>query len=363
MMLTQTKLIENLKRIGFICTLWVICMFFYHLLIFFAIDEVDPAKIDFTQYIISGFLLGLLFGLTNGFLEVFIFKQRFRRMNFGYTVILKTFLFVAAFIATVVLFIFIKNNMLASLGIFERARENEIAGFFSSPVFYKHGIYAVLFIFGINFFLPVDKKMGKNVLLNLFFGRFHRPRKQERIIMFVDLTSSTAIAERIGDHKYSAFLKDFFYDLDEIISNTKGAVYQYVGDEAVVVWDVKDGTENSNCIRCYSEAQKSIYEKKDKYIKLYGVYPQFKAGIHLGEVIVTEVGGLKSEIAYHGDTMNTASRLCTAAKDHNNGLLISAELLSFLQNIDESYQVESIGLVKFRGKQHDIAAFSVNAKG
>ena len=362
MMLTQTKLIENLKRIGFIITLWVICMFFYHLLIFFAIDEVDSEFLDFDQYIISGFLLGLLLGLTNGLLEVFIFKQRFRRMNFGYTVILKTMLFVAAFMVTVILFILIKNYMLAFLGIFERAEENEIAGFFSSTVFYKHGIYAVLFSFGINFFLQADNKMGKNVLLNLFFGRFHRPRKQERIIMFLDLISSTAIAERIGDYKYSAFLKDFFYDLDEIISKTKGAVYQYVGDEVVVVWDVKDGTENSNCIRCYSEAQKSIYEKRDKYIKLYGVYPQFKAGIHLGEVIVTEVGGLKSEIAYHGDTMNTTSRLCSTARDYNNGLLISAELLSYLQNIDESYSVESIGLVKFRGKENVIAAFSVNVK-
>ena len=60
--------------------------------------------------------------------------------------------------------------------------------------------------------------------------------------------------------------------------------------------------------------------------------------------------------------MNTTSRLCSAARDYNNGLLISAELLSYLQNIDESYSVESIGLVKFKGKEHDIAAFSVNAK-
>jgi len=360
MMLTKTKLIENFKRIGFICSLWVFSMFFYHLLIFFAIDEVDPTKIDFAQYIFSGLFIGLLFGITNGILEVFIFKQRFRRINFGYTVIFKTILFVTAFITTVILFILIKNYLLASLGIFERPRENEIAGFFNSPVFYKHGIYSVLFSFGINFFLQVDKKMGKNVLLNLFFGRFHRPRRQESIIMFVDLTSSTAIAEKIGDYKYSSFLKDFFYDLDEIISNTKGAVYQYVGDGAVVVWNVKDGTENNNCIRCYFEAQKSIYQKNDKYINLYGVSPAFKAGIHLGEVIVTEVGGLKSEIAYHGDTMNTASRLCTAAKNYNNGLLISSELLSYLQNIDDVYKVESIGLVKFRGKENDIAAFSVN---
>lgn len=337
-------------------------MFFYHLIIFFGIDEIDPAKIDFAQYMISGFVLGLLFGLTNGFLEVFIFRQRFRRLKFGYTVILKTILFVLAFIATVIFFILIKNYLLSPMGIFNRSQENEIVQFFGSSVFYKHGLYAILFSFGINFLLQIDNKMGKNVLFNLFFGRFHKPRKQERIIMFLDLTSSTTIAEKIGDHKYSVFLKDFFYDLDETINNTKGAVYQYVGDEVVVLWNVKDGTESNNCIRCFYDAQNSIIKKKDNYLEQYGEFPQFKAGIHLGEVIVTEVGGLKSEIAYHGDTMNTASRLCSSAKNCSSDLLISAELLGYLRDIDKAYIVESIGLVKFRGKEHDIAAFSIRLK-
>jgi adenylate cyclase len=336
-------------------------MFFYYLLIYLAIGEVDPERVDFIQFIISGIILGFLFGIINGFLEVFIFKQKFRRLRFGYTVTLKTMLFIAAFLATVVLFILIKN-ILTPFEIFEPPRENELANFFGSAVFYKHGLFAILMSFGINFFLQVENKMGKNVLFNLFFGRFHRPRKQERIVMFLDLTSSTSIAEKIGDYKYSAFLKDFFFDLDEVISKTKGAVYQYVGDEVVVLWEIKDGIENNNCLKCYYETQRVIYEKKEKYIKLYGVYPQFKAGIHLGEVIVTEVGGLKSEIAYHGDTMNTASRLCATARDYDNGLLISAELLGYLQDIDESYNIESIGLVKFKGKEHDIAAFSVNAR-
>jgi adenylate cyclase len=337
-------------------------MFFYHLIIFFAIDEIDPTKIDFTQYIISGFVLGLIFGLTNGFLEVFLFRQRFSRLKFGYTVILKTVLFVLAFIATVTFFILIKNYLLSPMGIFKSSQENEIAAFFSSTVFYKHGLYALLFSFTINFLLQVDNKMGKNVLFNLFFGKFHKPRKQERIIMFLDLTSSTAIAEKIGDHNYSAFLKDFFYDLDEIISKTKGAVYQYVGDEVVVLWNVKDGTQNCNCIKCYYDAKSSINLNKDYYEKQYGVLPQFKAGIHLGEVIITEVGGLKSEIAYHGDTMNTASRLCSSANNYKSDLLISAELLGYLRDIDKAYIVESIGLVKFRGKEHDIAAFSIRLK-
>ncbi len=68
-----------------------------------------------------------------------------------------------------------------------------------------------------------------------------RPHKQVKIIMFLDLTSSTTIAEKIGDYKYSAFLRDFFYDLDEIIAETKGAVYQYVGDEVVILWNPNEG--------------------------------------------------------------------------------------------------------------------------
>jgi adenylate cyclase len=356
------KYIENLYKIGLICTLWVVCLFFYHLIIYFAIDEIAPGSIAFVQHIISGFVLGLLFGLINGFLEVFVFKQRFRRIKFGYTVIAKTVLFASTFVAAVVLFILLKTYLLAPMGLAEMARENEMVEFFSSTVVYKHGLYAILFSFGINSFLQVDSKMGRHVLLNLFVGRFYTPRRQKRVIMFLDLSSSTTIAEKIGDQQYSAFLRDFYYDLDAAISMTRGAVYQYAGDGAVVVWDVKSGVEDANCIRCFFEASNDIHEKENRYNEAYGVSPRFRAGIHLGEVIVTEVGGSKSEIAYHGDAMNTASRLCAAAKEYESGLLISAELLEWLPSIEEIYRIESIGLVQFRGKKHDIAAFTLTAK-
>lgn len=361
-MYKQTKTIENLKRIGIICALWTISLFFYHLVIYFTIDEVSPGTINFMQSAVTGVILGLLFGLINGFLEVFIFKQKFKRLRFGYAVIFKTGLFIAVFIVTVVAFLLIKNYSLVPIGIFDTPNTNEIPEFFRSKAFLKHGLFAILLSFGINFFLQIDNKMGKNVLFNLFIGKFHRPRKQNKIIMFLDLISSTSIAEKIGDQKYSEFLKDFFFDLDEVISDTRGYVYQYIGDEVVVMWDIKEGTSDNNCIRCYYESKKIFENKKEKYNKQYGLFPQFKAGIHLGEVVVTEVGGLKSEIAYHGDTINTTSRLCLEAKNGNNNLLISAELLSYLKYIDENFRVESVGLIKFKGKQHDIAAFAVYAK-
>jgi adenylate cyclase len=37
--------------------------------------------------------------------------------------------------------------------------------------------------------------------------------------------------------------------------------------------------------------------------------PEFKGALHGGNVVVSEVGKYKSEIAYHGDVLNTTSRM------------------------------------------------------
>lgn len=43
------------------------------------------------------------------------------------------------------------------------------------------------------------------------------------------------------------------------------------------------------------------------YFGTYGRRPSFKSGLHAGGGIAVEIGGTKREIAYHGDTPNTAA--------------------------------------------------------
>ena len=104
--------------------------------------------------------------------------------------------------------------------------------------------------------------------------------------------------------------KDFFFNLDESIVETNGSIFQFVGDEVVILWKTKEGVENNNCLRFFFLAEDNIKRYKEKFSDKYGVYPEFKAGLHFGNVIVTEVGGTKQEIAYHGDTVNTAALPC-----------------------------------------------------
>ena len=72
-----------------------------------------------------------------------------------------------------------------------------------------------------------------------------------------------------------------------------------------------------------------------------------------------EVGDIKREIAYHGDVINTTSRIRSACTELNERVLISADLLSHLIDIDNDFVVESKGVTTLKGKENIIGIFSI----
>lgn len=352
---------QNLKSIAGITFIWVAILLLYFNIIFQTIEIVAPGKIVLHEQFFVALIIALVLGLLSAVIEVYTNKSKIRRLPFFTIVSFKTILFICALIATV----FIVNiidpaSINKSMNIFERI-ENTFSDL-TKREYVFHGIYTIIFAFFINLFLQINKMMGKGVLLNLFLGRYHTPREQKRIIGFVDLTSSTSIAEKLSPQKYSSFIRDFFYDLDEAFEETKGAVFQFVGDEVVVIWKQEDGIINSNCVRFFFLAKEQIKGKEEYYTTRYGLIPKFKAGIHSGNVIVAEVGGSKTDIAYHGDTINTAARIRSECNNLDRTLLISAELLSLLKNFDNDYEIESMGVTNLKGKENVIALFSVTGK-
>lgn len=221
--------------------------------------------------------------------------------------------------------------------------------------------WGIAVYFGL-FILQVNDKFGKGVLVNLLTGKYHKPKEENRIFLFLDLVSSTAIAEQLGTFKYSSFVKDFFCDIDSIITKRKGSVFQYVGDEVVIIWKPENGTQNNNCVNIYFEAEEMIRSKEDIYREKYGVIPSFKAGMHYGKVIITEVGGTKQEIAYHGDTINTASRIRSLCTDYGEQVIISADLLSNLFDLDNEFEIKFLGVTALKGKSNELGLFSLSKK-
>jgi adenylate cyclase len=86
--------------------------------------------------------------------------------------------------------------------------------------------------------------------------------------------------------------------------------------------------------------------------------PGFKAGIHFGEAVIGEIGDSKKDIVFHGDVLNTASRIQSQAKLMKKELLVSNEVLKKLK-INGEFRIEKMGKFKFKGKESETEIYSV----
>jgi len=95
--------------------------------------------------------------------------------------------------------------------------------------------------------------------------------------MFLDLKSSTRIAEKLGHIEYSKLIQNCFKDL-HVVERFNAEVYQYVGDEAVLTWPKENGLVNSNCLRAFFKFKEKLADKSDYYMKKYGVQQSSRLG-------------------------------------------------------------------------------------
>jgi adenylate cyclase len=313
----------------------------------------------FWELIIYWFLSSIFLGVIFWLGLLFENHRKIRRMPYYLlSVIQAAILLISVFLFTVLFTLAV--SILKGIPI-----DEAIEGYISwlvSPLF----ISAVIYIFAsaiiIEFIWQMVMKNGPSVLINLMLGKYHNPREEDRIFMFIDMKSSTTIAEKIGHIKYSRLIQDCFADLTESAIKYKVEIYQYIGDEAVLTWKSDKGRKHNNCIYAFFHFQQTLLDKSDYYLSRYDIVPEFKAGINSGMVIVTEVGIIKKEIAYHSDVLNTAARIQGKCNDLNSQLLISEEVKESLIP-DNNLIFEDVGIFELRGKQIGVRLFNVTQTG
>lgn len=209
------------------------------------------------------------------------------------------------------------------------------------------------------FILDVSEKYGTGILKNLLLGKYFEPVKENRIFMFLDLTSSTTIAEQIGDDKYFKMIRFFYSVANQAILKYNGEIYQYVGDEIVVSWPKHEGLHGANCLRCFTAIMDKVEENATIFKNDYGVVPQFKAGIHSGDVITGEIGITKKDIVYSGDVLNATARIVSLCNQYKQKLVVSEVIYNELKNT-EGYRFNYLDSPVLRGKFIKLALYSVN---
>jgi adenylate cyclase len=293
-------------------------------------------------------VLGLIFGGLAGVVQVLIEERAYRRMPLHRLLTIRLLFAVVSLFSLVLLSYLIMTTLFGvSVGLVE---------FFIEPgsfAIYFYVLSADLFLVGMR---QVDLLLGDGNLWKLLRGRFYAPREDEKIFMFLDLGSSTTHAEALGHIAYSKLIQDCFDDLG-VVADTEAQVYQYLGDGVVLTWSLEDGLKDQNCIRAFLRFRERIDSRGPYYQEKYQRRPRFTAGLHVGKVVVTEVGRHKKEIAYHGDTINTAARIQGQCKPLRADLLISRTLAETLGVGDLPFQ--DLGDVRLPGKERSLGLVSV----
>ncbi|MBK7871052.1 MAG: adenylate/guanylate cyclase domain-containing protein [Saprospiraceae bacterium] len=208
------------------------------------------------------------------------------------------------------------------------------------------------------FYAEISENIGHGVLINFFTGKYHNPIEEKRIFMFLDMKSSTTIAEKLGHIRYFELLKEYYADISDAVIQYSGEIYQYVGDEMVVSWKYKDGVANNNCIKCFFAMKKDLGKRSNWYNKKFGLQPSFKAGLHCGDVTTGEIGVIKKDIIFAGDVLNATARIQALCNTYHVEILISADLIKDL-NLSSEFQIKSLGQNELRGKEEDLELFTI----
>lgn len=325
-------------------------------------DSIGGVPYRFSYFFVLAVSLSAVLSTAAAVFEVFCFSRLLRKTAFGLSLLIKAVFYlcmIGLFHTTTALLLYSHNlqrPMLDDLALTLFVWQH----IYGLRLFVALAYYGIVVVMAL-FIVEVSQKLGQGVLLDFITGRYHRPKQVRRIFMFMDLKFSTAYAERLGHIRYSRLIQECFFDLTSIVARYGARIYQYVGDEVVLTWEVEEGLAHLNCLWAYFAYDAKIRSKRAVYAKNFGMVPEFKASLHLGEVTLVEVGELKKELAYHGDVINTAARIQEKCNEYGAKLLVSEHLKSNVESTD-IFHFEGVGDIMLKGKHKSVTLYKVKAK-
>jgi adenylate cyclase len=306
----------------------------------------------------------IFYGTALGLIDTWVDRRFGARISLGWRIFWKWVFYTIAFACISTLTINVFENVLmdewfASMGV-EMTPESRFRWMLTFVPTTLAGNFLISFINQVN------RSFGPGLLISLLLGRYRKPVNEERIFMFMDLRSSTAHAERLGPQVYSSMIRDLFHDIDSVVPKFEAEIYQYVGDEVVFTWNARELSDRRKCVFFFFAMRDAIQARAAYYQKAYGIVPEFKAGLHVGEVIAVEIGEIKREIAYHGDTINTAARIQAMCNEFGRSLLVSEELAGMCTNAPPAalpLRAEPLGSILLKGKTAHVTIVAIEADG
>ena len=176
-------------------------------------------------------------------------------------------------------------------------------------------------------------------------------------VMFVDIRGFTALSanSRAGD--ILQMLNDYYEILVETVFRYEGTLDKFMGDGMMVIWGapVVHPDHAVRAARAALEIHRVLDEFNYTRASRGDVPIEVGIGINTGEVVAGYIGSSRTmSYSVIGDTVNTASRLCSAARP---GEIVVSEYTHHL--IQNEFETKSRRPIVAKGKSRAIKAFSI----
>jgi adenylate cyclase len=151
-------------------------------------------------------------------------------------------------------------------------------------------------------------------------------RTQEAAVMFVDLVGFTRFAEAASPATAMDHLRAFHTRVEQAVFAHRGMVDKFIGDGALACFGVPDPAPTAA-----ADALRAALALLESQAEATGAGPARLAvaiGIHQGPVLMGDIGGATQfQFTVVGDTVNVASRLEAATRQHGTALIVSSAAL------------------------------------
>lgn len=351
-MIGRNKLLFYTRRALWIFIAWVtlsLLIFFYEYVTLIS-NNALTSDYDLTSALTAYLIVSVSASVIGGIVTVNLMEYWLRRFAFWQALVLITVVYTIVAILLGALGSLYLSGQELELPMFHPEVVEELFLFYGKAIFIKNYFLWLVIVLVTLVILMVNDKYGPGVFPDYLKGKYFQPKRERRIFMFADIKDATTIAEILGEARYFNFLKDFFKFIAPAIIETKGEVYQYVGDEIVVSWKIKKGLDKGNALRCFYLMKELIQKKSKHFQEQYNYQPKFKVGYHYGAVMVGEIGQIKREIAFSGDVLNTTSRIQAKCNELGVDILVSEEFAQIHYILPKGITAENLGEQYLKGK-------------
>lgn len=176
-------------------------------------------------------------------------------------------------------------------------------------------------------------------------------------VLFVDIRGFTAMSEHMQAAEVLQMLNAFFEVMVDVVFRHDGTVDKFLGDGMMVIWGapVHQADHPYRAVNAALDMQEAL-EDFNRAREMRGDVPIHAGiGINTGDLVAGYMGSSRTmSYSVIGDTVNTASRLCAAAK--NDQILIS---FSTCTHVEKTVEAVELGPVHLKGRVQPIVAYQV----